>query len=191
MAMSVRRLALALLLALGLAGRACADPRSDARAALTKYFAAVKAGDWGSLYDLITQESHGGQSREEFVRTREAGPGAELGKAFQARMTYEVGEVRVAAGGTSASGDVKMRLPDLSGNTGGIPTPAQVAQAPLRDAQRTLQLVVENGAWKVVRPKPQLSQEQQERLQRAAHESAGRPAPAPTPPGKPDPAPAR
>jgi hypothetical protein len=159
-----------LLLALGAAAPAGADPQADARAVLTAYFAAVKAGDWGTVYDLVSQESRGGQSREEFARTRQSGLGAELGKVIQERASYAVGALQVAADGKSAEAEVRMRVPDLSSDPGVIPTPERVSHAPLRDQQRTLQLVLEGGSWKVVRPKARLSSDAMERLQKAREE---------------------
>ena len=158
-----------LLLALGAAAPAAADPSAGARSVLTAYFAAVKSGDWGGVYDVISEESRSGQSREEFVRTRQSGLGAELGKAIQARASYTVGAVQVAADGKSAEAAVQLRVPDLS-EGGAIPTPERIGQAPLRDQQRTLQLVLEGGTWKVVRPKARFSPDAMERLQKAREE---------------------
>src|SRR5262245_13863669 len=162
-----RRMLAALLLALGAAAPAAADPQADARAVLVAYFAAVKSGDWGAVYDVISEESRGGQTREEFARTRQSGLGAELGKVIQARASYAVGAVQVAADGKSAEGAVQLRLPDLGSDAGVLPTPERVDQAPLREQQRAFQLVLEGGAWKVVRPKARFSAEALERLQKA------------------------
>jgi hypothetical protein len=184
----MRLLVLVFGLALAVAGSAAADPAGDARDVLVKYFAAVKAGDWGGMYDVMAEESRGGQSRDQFRTAREGGLGAELGKAVQTRATYRVGAVRIAEGGKSATADVSIRLPDLrSGSAGGMPSPDQVARAPLHDLERSMQLVVENGAWKVVRPKAALSPEQQERFHKAVRDSQERRRQAQPPaPEKPD-----
>jgi len=169
-----------LLLALGAAAPAAADPQADARAVLTAYFAAVKSGDWGAVYDLVSQESRGGQSREEFVRTRQSGLAAELARVIQARASYAVGAVRIAEGGKSGAADVTLHVPDLSTDAASIPTPESVSRAPLREQQRTLELVLEGGAWKVVRPKARFSPEALERL-RKAKEAVERQRAAPAP----------
>jgi hypothetical protein len=173
--MATRCLLAAALGALLATPATAADPQAEARQALVRYFAAVKAGDWAAMYDVISRESRGEQSREEFTRAREGGLGADLGKAIQARASYEVGAVELLEGGNRASAQVTMRLPDLRSNTSGaMPTPEAVAAAPLHDLQRTMELVVEHGAWKVVRPRAALRPQARERFERPAKESAER-----------------
>jgi hypothetical protein len=184
----LRRIVLqAFLAALATARAVAGDAQVEARAALAGYFTAVKAGDWGAIYDRITQESRGGQSREEFTRAREGGLGAELGKAIQARASYEIGAVQVAEGGETATGEVTIHLPDLRGGSGSLPTPSDIERAPLHSLQRSMQLAREGGAWKIVRPRASLSPEAMERLQRAARDSIERSRESPTsPPGTSD-----
>jgi hypothetical protein len=174
--MRAARLLLALLLGGFPAGPVAAgDPPAAAKEALVRYFAAVKAGDWAGMYDLMSEGSRGSESREQFVRAREGGLGASLGKAIQARATYEVGAIRVLEDGKRASADVTLRLPDLRSNTSGsMPTPEAVAAAPLHDLQRSMELVVEQGVWKVVRPRAALSPQARERFDKAAKESTER-----------------
>ncbi len=137
-----------------LACSAPAEPTADAaRETLLAYLEASRVEDWDAVYALVAPESLGEQTREAFVaeRRRSASP---LGRVIQERTEIRIGAVELED--DRARVQLQLRMPELSGlfTPGGRPGPEAVAQAPLRDAEQTMELVWLAGGWRVVRPRP-------------------------------------
>jgi hypothetical protein len=124
---------------------------ADAQATLEAYLAASEAEDWPGLYALIAEESLEGQTPEAFTEQQERGSSA-LSRAIQSRTRTEI--VGVTIDGDRAKAHVQMELPDLRAvfTPSGRPSTVAVKNAPLRQVEREVDLVWEQGAWKVIRP---------------------------------------
>jgi hypothetical protein len=137
------------------------SPGESPSEVLERYLRASASGDWPVVYQLSSTESREGVTQEEFVAWRLTLPN-DFATALEKRTTRELLSEKVD--GEKAEVKLRIEIPDFSRwliETGDLPTPEQLQEAPLHQLERSFPLVKEPSGWKMIVPiAPKASRDQ-------------------------------